>query len=170
MKYFYRFFLVIFFFLSLTNISFSKENIAYVNIDYLIENSNIGKKMLSSIKNKDKDNLENLKKKNKVLKDLETSIVKKKNVISEEAYNKEVIDFKNKLQEFSNEKNPMIKEFNVFKKKEFENIILKISPVINDYMEENSVSILFDQKNIFMGAKKLNLTEDILNKINKELM
>tara|TARA_B100000900_G_scaffold344299_1_gene308341 strand:- start:296 stop:808 length:513 start_codon:yes stop_codon:yes gene_type:complete len=169
MKYFYRFFLVIFFFLSLTNISFSKENIAYVNIDYLIENSNIGKKMLSSIKNKDKDNLENLKKKNKVLKDLETSIVKKKNVISEEAYNKEVIDFKNKLQEFSNEKNLMIKEFNVFKKKEFENIILKISPVINDYMEENSVSILFDQKNIFMGAKKLNLTEDILNKINKEL-
>ena len=36
-------------------------------------------------------------------------------------------------------------------------------------MEENSVSILFDSKNIFMGAKKLNLTDDILKKINEEL-
>ena len=36
-------------------------------------------------------------------------------------------------------------------------------------MEENSVSVLLDSKNIFMGAKKLNLTEDILKKINNEL-
>ena len=36
-------------------------------------------------------------------------------------------------------------------------------------MEENSIYLLFDSKNIFMGAKKLNLTEDILKKINNEL-
>ena len=35
-------------------------------------------------------------------------------------------------------------------------------------MEENSVSILLDSKNIFMGSKKSNLTEDILNKINNK--
>ena len=57
----------------------------------------------------------------------------------------------------------------VFKKKEIENIFKKINPIINDYMEENSVNLLFDSKNIFMGAKKLNLTEDILKKINNEL-
>ena len=36
-------------------------------------------------------------------------------------------------------------------------------------MEQNSVKILFDSKNIFMGSKDLNLTEDILNKINQEV-
>ena len=36
-------------------------------------------------------------------------------------------------------------------------------------MEDNSVSILFDSKNIFMGSTDLNLTEDILDKINNEL-
>jgi len=35
-------------------------------------------------------------------------------------------------------------------------------------MEENSVNILFDSKNIFMGSKKSNITEDILDRINKE--
>ena len=169
MKHFNRLILITIIFFSLINTSISKENIAFVNVDYLIQNSNIGKKSLANINDKDKKNLDNLKKKNKILQDLESSIKKKKNVISDEAYNKEVIDFKKKFQEFSKEKNKIVKEFNVFKKKEIENIFKKINPIINNYMEENSVDILFDSKNIFMGTKKLNLTEDILKKINNEL-
>jgi outer membrane protein len=169
MKYFNRLILIIIIFFSFINISISKENLAFVNVDYLIQNSNIGKKLLTNINDKDKKNLDNFKKKNKILQDLESSIKKKKNVISDEAYNKEVIDFKKKFQEFSKEKNKIVKEFNDFKKKEIENIFKKINPIINNYMEENSVDILFDSKNIFMGAKKLNLTEDILKKINNEL-
>ena len=169
MKFFNRLILVVTIFFIFINASISKENIAFVNVDYLIQNSNIGKKLLADINDKDKKNLDNLKKKNKILQDLESSIKKKKNVISDEAYNKEVIDFKKKFQEFSKEKNKIVKEFNIFKKKEIENIFKKINPIINDYMEENSVNLLFDSKNIFMGAKKLNLTEDILKKINNEL-
>ena len=169
MRYFNRLILIITIFFSFTNASISKENIGFVNVDYLIQNSNIGKKLLANINDKDQKNLDNLKKKNKILQDLESSIKKKKNVISDEAYNKEVIDFKKKFQEFSKEKNKIVKEFNVFKKKEIENIFKKINPIINNYMEENSVNLLFDSKNIFMGAKKLNLTEDILKKINNEL-
>ena len=169
MRYFNRLILIITIFFTFINASISKENIAFVNVDYLIQNSNIGKKLLANINDRDKKNLDNLKEKNKILQDLESSIKKKKNVISDEAYNKEVIDFKKKFQEFSKEKNKIIKEFNVFKKKEIENIFKKINPIINNYMEENSINLLFDSKNIFMGAKKLNLTEDILKKINNEL-
>jgi outer membrane protein len=169
MKYFNRLILIIIIFFSFINTSISKENLAFVNVDYLIQNSNIGKKLLANINDKDKKNLDNLKKKNQILQDLESSIKKKKNVISDEAYNKEVIDFKKKFQEFSKEKNKIVQEFNIFKKKEIKNIFKKINPIINDYMEENSVNLLFDSKNIFMGAKKLNLTEDILKKINNEL-
>ena len=169
MRYINRLILIIIIFFTFTNVSISKENIAFVNVDYLIQNSNIGKKLLANINDKDKKNLDNLKKKNKILQDLESLIKKKKNVISDEAYNKEVVDFKKKFQEFSKEKNAIVKEFNIFKKKEIENIFKKINPIINDYMEENSVNLLFHSKNIFMGAKKLNLTDDILKKINNEL-
>ena len=169
MRYFNKLILIIIIFFTFINTSISKENIAFVNVDYLIQNSNIGKKLLANINDKDQKNLDNLKKKNQILQDLESSIKKKKNVISDEAYNKEVIDFKKKFQEFSKEKNKIVQEFNIFKKKELENIFKKINPIINDYMEENSVNLLFDSKNIFMGAKKLNLTEDILKKINNEL-
>jgi len=151
------------------NSSFSNENTGFVNIDYILQNSNIGKKLLEDINNKDEENIENLRKKNKFLKELELSIIAKKNIISTEAYNKEVEDFKKKFAEFSSEKNQIVNEFNNFKKNELENFFKKISPTINDYMKENSIKILFDSKNIFIGAQELNFTEDVLKKINKEL-
>ena len=169
MIYFHRLILIIFISFTFTNLAISKDNIAFINIDYLIENSNIGKKLLAEIKIKDKKNLDNLKKKNKILEELEKSIKKKKNIITDEAYNKEVIVFKEKFQKFNNEKNQIVKDINNFKKKELENIFNQINPIIKNYMEDNSVSILFDSKNIFMGSTDLNLTEDILDKINNEL-
>ena len=147
----------------------SEDIIAIINIDYVIQNSNIGKKFLSNIKSQDQKNLDNLKNKNIFLQELESSIKKKKNIISSEAYDKEVLEFKKKFQEFSNEKNQIVREFNDFKQKELENLFKIINPIINDYMEQNSVKILFDSKNIFMSVNELNLTEDILKKINDEL-
>ena len=167
MNYLKKFLLIFFIFLISTNLSNSKET-AFVDIDYIVANSNIGKKVLENINKLDKKNVENLRKKNKSLQELEITIKNKKNVISEDAFNKEVISFQKKVQEFKVEKNEIVKNFNDFKRKELENIFKKISPIINDYMEENSISILLDSKNIFMGSKKSNLTEDILDSINKE--
>jgi len=141
MKYLNKFLLIIFIFFMSMNLTISKET-AFIDIEYIIENSNIGKKALQKINKIDKENIENLKSKNKSLQELEISIKNKKNIISEEAFKKEVILYQN-----------------VFK---------KITPIINIYMEENSVSVLFDSKNIFMGSKKSNITEDILERINKE--
>ena len=162
-------FLLILSILSITVSSANTKETAFVDIDYIIANSNIGKKVLEKIDKLDKKNIENLQKKNKSLNELEILIKNKKNVVSEEAFNKEVISFREKIQEFKNEKNQIVKNFNDYKKKELENFFKKIGPIINNYMEENSVSVLFDSKNIFMGSKKSNLTEDILNRINKEL-
>ena len=157
------------FFFIFINPSISDEKIAFVDIDYIIQNSNVGKKMISNINKLDKKNIDNLKKKNETLKDLEIAIKNKKNIISEEAFNNEVISFRKKAQEFEKEKNQIVNDFNNYKKKEFQKIFKEITPIISDYINENSVTLLFDSKNIFMGAKEVNLTEDILKKINMEL-
>jgi len=133
-----------------------------------MENSNIGKRILENINKLDKENIENLKIKNQSLQELEITINNKRNIISEEAFKKEVILYQSKINEYKEDKNKIVKNFNDFKRKELENVFKKITPIINNYMEENSVSVLFDSKNIFMGSKKSNITEDILERINKE--
>ena len=121
MRYLRQFLLTLFICLISINFSNSKET-AFIDIDFIIANSNIGKKVLLSINKLDKENIENLKKKNKSLQELEITIKNKKNVISDDAFKKEVLSFQNKIQEFKVEKNKIVINFNVFKSKEFDNV------------------------------------------------
>ena len=162
------FFFIILIFIS-TAISHSNEPIGYIDIDFVIKNSNIGKEKLKKINLLNDENIEEFKRKEKILKDLEIEIASKKNIVSKEAFDNELILFKKKIDTFKKEQKKIITIFNDYKKKEIDNIFTKISPIINDYMEQNSVKILFDVKNIFMGRNDLNFTNDILKKINKEI-
>ena len=111
----------------------------------------------------------NWKKKNKILNELETNIISKKNIISDDEFNKEVLAFQQKIKDFTSEKDQTIKEFNQFRKQELEKILKLFRPIISSYMKENSINILFDSKNIFMGNNDANFTEDLLKKINIEV-
>ena len=52
-----------FFILLQINLLSSNENIVFVDVDYVIKNSNVGKKALEKINNLDKKNIDTLKKK-----------------------------------------------------------------------------------------------------------
>ena len=45
----------------------------------------------------------------------------------------------------------------------------KINPIIQEYMNENSINILLETKNVFIGKNNLDITLDIINKIDKQL-
>ena len=169
MKYFYKFFVIIFLFILPANLSAANEKTGFVDVEYIIQNSNVGKKSLIKIQALNKENISQLDKKNKSLNELETSIRNKKNIISEDDFNNEVLVFQQKVREFTAEKDQTVNEFNKFRKQELEKILLLFRPIITNYMKENSISILFDSKNVFMGNTKGNLTEDILKKINIEI-
>ncbi len=62
MNVFYKFLLIFFIFFISVNSSNSKET-AFIDIDYVIANSNIGKKVLENVDKLDKKNIESLKKK-----------------------------------------------------------------------------------------------------------
>ena len=160
-------FIFISFFLNITPAN-SSEPIAYIDIDFILKNSDIGKKSLKKINTQNNLNIQDLKKKEKILKDLEIEIASKKKIISKEAFEKEVNIFRKNVDQFKIEQQQIIKDFNDYKKKEIDKVFQTISPIINSYMEQKSVKILFDAKNIFMARNDLNLTNDILEAINKE--
>tara|TARA_B100000989_G_scaffold295138_1_gene275529 strand:- start:1042 stop:1551 length:510 start_codon:yes stop_codon:yes gene_type:complete len=147
----------------------AQDKIAFVDIDFLIKNSNIGKKTLQNINTADEKNIVLLKEKGEKLKNLENKIINKKNIISDEAYQDEVDAFQKKLKAYSNDKKEMVKNFNKYKKNELDKVFAEITPIIKDFMDSNSVGILIDTKNIFMGKIEFNLTEDILKEINKKI-
>ena len=168
MNYLNKLFFIFLLFFLFTNTSFSNEPVAYIDIDFILKNSDIGKKSLEKINTQNNKNIQDLKKKEKILKDLEIEIANKKNIISKEAFDKEVIIFRKNIDQFKIEQQQIIKDFNDYKKREIDKVFQIISPIINSYMEKKSVKILLDAKNIFMARNDLNFTNDILEAINKE--
>ena len=63
----------------------------------------------------------------------------------------------------------MVKEFNNFKKKELNLFFKKINPIIQNYMDENSIEIIIDSKYVFMGKTTSDITLKIIEKLNKNL-
>ena len=162
------FFILIFFFFNIAQVN-SSEPIAYIDMDFIIKNSEIGKKTLNSINIRNNKNINELKEKEKILKDLESKIISKKNIISKENFDKEVLLFKEKAKKFKDDQLKMVENFNIYKKKELDGILSKISPIINAYMEKKSVKILLDSKNILIGRSNLNLTNEVIKEINEKI-
>ena len=53
-------------------------------------------------------------------------------------------------------------------------IILKkffkeINPIIQNYMEKNSINILLERKNVFIGKNNSDITITIINEINNKI-
>ena len=49
-----------------------------------------------------------------------------------------------------------------------ENFLKQINPIIQEYMKTNSIDIVLDKKQIFIGSSKNDITQDILDLVNKK--
>ncbi len=161
-----KIFLVIIIYLLPLSKTYSHDNVAYINLDYILNNSNIGKKIIEKLKLINDENIEKIKTKENFLKDKEKQLLNEKNILSEETYKKNFNNLRKEINEFRLTKNENNKKFNELKKKEFDKFLGEIEPILNNYMKENSINILLDRKNIFIGKTELDITEKIINIIN----
>ena len=155
------------FFLNL-NLVYSNDKVSFVNLDLLIKETNVGKLILKEIKQLNEKNILQLKKKENELKSLDSEIKKKQNIISKDEFDKEVNRLKQNIQKFNNLKNRLVSEIENKKNKELKEFFIKISPVIQNYMDNNSIDILLDQKNVFMSKKSSDITATLIEEINKK--
>ena len=51
--------------------------------------------------------------------------------------------------------------------KELDSLFKKINPIIQNYMNKNSIEVLLDRKNIFIGSINSDLTKILIDEINK---
>ena len=168
MKLFFKYFFILSFSLLIFQISKAEQILKYANIDQVIKETKVGSNMISKINEIDKANIKKLNIYEEELKSIENEIKLKKNIISDQEFEKEVNNLKKKVANFNNEKNLMVKNFNEIKKKELQIFFDIINPIVQNYMNEQSIDILFNSNHIFMGNKNSDLTKQLIDEINKK--
>ena len=162
-------FLIIFFLFNcfFSNLSLSAEKIVYLDLDFLLANSNKGKLILSDLEKLNKKNIEILKSKENLIKKEEEEIIKQKNIISNEAYNDKINNLKNKIKILREEKNKLAKDFTETRKTKINGFFKTIDKVLREYVENNSIDLVLNKKDILIGKNNYNRTDEILKIVNE---
>ena len=163
-----KYLIVLIFFLNLTTIAYP-NNIVYINMNYILSNSNYGKSIFNELENINKTNIKELEIKEKILKDLEKKITNQKNILSKEDLEKKINDLKKKIVVFNKNKDELSKEFNVYKNKQITDFMKNIEPLVSDYIKKNSITIVLDKKNVIIGEKDFDITLKILEIVDKNI-
>lgn len=167
MKSFKLFIFFLFFLMNISHYLYADDKIAFIDVDYIINNSITGKNILKEIRELNNNNISKLKKYEDDIKLKEAEINKVKNVISQDQLNKKISLLKKDFEIYKKEQDLMAVNFNKIRDKKFKSLIDEISLIIQNYMTENSISIVFEKKNIFTGRKEYDITNNILNIYNK---
>jgi len=159
-------FKVLLFFLFQTTNVYSND-IAYIDLDLLFSDSTKGKKIISKLNDINKKNQEQLKIKENEIINLKEELDKQKNILNQEELNKKISNINNIAKEFSDLRQNIIRNYEKIKNDELKMFFNDISPLLQEYMSNKSIKIIFDKKNIFLANNDYDVTSEILEIIEK---
>ena len=161
-----NFFFVLFFFLYSGNLS---AEIFYIDIDKIINQTNVGKHINKEFENAKKINdAKNLESKNELQK-REESLIAQKNILEANEFNNKLNLFRKDVNDFnqSSQKTTRDLQNNLMKNKA--NFLKLIEPILLDYVSANNITYLLQKKYIIVGHNDLNKTTDIIKLVDKKI-
>ena len=165
-----KFFLTLFiFFFIISSPVTSEQKIVFVDMDRLVNVSKPGSSIFNQLKDINNKNLDFLKKEEKKFKEKEKKLIVQKNIISETDFKNKIDKLKFEINSYNQDRNKMIEEFNKLKVENTNNLLKLISPILAKYSTENEISIILQKKDLIIGKKELDITDEIITIINDEI-
>jgi len=158
------FFLTLFFF---SNTFALQQKIMFIDIDYIYNNSNLGKKINENIKKKTKEFNDKNKNYLDTINKKKNSLLKKKNIIDENEFNEQKKLIQGEIKKINSQisKNEKVLiELRNNTRLDFSN---QLNKVLQQYATDNSIDMIIDKKSILIGKSELNSTNKILSILNK---
>ena len=167
MHYLTKFFFIFFiFFCGTTN---SAEKIVFIDIDAIINQSDIGKKLNKQLNESFKKEDNKISELEKKIKEKENNILKQKNILSEDELNKKIQDLKNDVAGFQKKKLEITENFRKKKLDQTNKLVSKLNSILSAFAEQNEISMIVQKQNIVMGKSDLDITKNIMEIFNKEV-
>ncbi len=161
---------IIFFFIFFcTFIQIATAEIVYIDINSILNKSDVGKSLndfLEKIENKDFEKY----------KLIETQLIKKEkeliaqqNILVKEEFQRKLASLTAEVQKYRSDKKISLDELNKVKIEKTKEILKVLNPIITKYVDLNSISLVIPKKNIIVGKKNLDITEQIIELLNNDI-
>ncbi len=151
------------------NIAFSDEKIAFINLNYIMNNSISGKSINNYINNMRNNKLAEFKTIENQIKKDENDLISKKNIIEKNVYKEKVEEIRTRINKYKKNRQMFNKSLDENKIKYTNKLLEKLNPIISDYVENNSITLVLPKKIIIVGKKSLDITLPILEILDNSI-
>ena len=158
-----------FFFLIFSSILYAQEKIVYLDTNYLLTQSDVGKYVNSKLKKINDNNVKEFKETELNIKSIEEDLLKQKNILKKEDYEKKISDLKNKYKSYQEQRNKKNAELTQLRNKVGNEILNHINEILTQYSKRESISLIIEKKNVVIGKSDLDVTSDILSLLNNKI-
>ena len=145
------------------------QNIVYANLDIIIKDSNVGKKIIIYFDEKKKKLIDQIKKEEKILKEKEKSLVSQKNILQEDEYLKLVENLKIEINEFNISNQNKSKKINVENDQVTKSFLNEINKILKQFAETNNIDIILSSNQMLIGKSKLDVTQELMKMVNEKI-
>ena len=164
-----KFFLIVILTFLKFEIVLADEKIAFIDLNFIMNNSVAGKSIITFIDNVSKEKNNDFKVIENEIKKDENELISKKNIIEESIYIKKVNEIRIRINDYKLERQKFNKNLKE-KKIKYKNLLLeKLNPIISNYVEQNSITVVLPKKMIIIGKKDLDITRQILEMLDKSI-
>ena len=148
---------------------YSSEKVVYLDLEKIMQQSTAGKSIIAQLKKKRESSISKFKKKEQEISNKEKKLISQKNVLSKEEFESKIIELRKDISNYQKDRNKTSNEIAKSRVKASTKLINKLTPILEDYSKKNSIRIIIQKKNIIMGKKEDDITDDILKLINQSV-
>ena len=163
-----KIFIIVIFTLLISKNSFS-QNIAYANMDIIVKNSEVGKKIIKFFSDKNQKLSNDINDQEQKLIEKEKSLISQKNILTDEEFSNQVEIIRKEIEEFKKNRTKKLNLLNINKDKISKSFLSEINIVLKDYAEKNKIDIIISSNQMLVGKSSLDVTENILKDVNKKI-
>ena len=163
-----KIFIIVIFTLLISKNSFS-QNIAYANMDIIVKNSEVGKKIIKFFSDKNQKLSNDINDQEQKLIEKEKSLISQKNILTDEEFSNQVEIIRKEIEEFKKNRTKKLNLLNINKDKISKSFLSEINIVLRDYAEKNKIDIIISSNQMLVGKSSLDVTENILKDVNKKI-
>jgi len=145
------------------------QNLVYLDINFIINNSLIGKKISNELDLINKKNLTYLKQEQSILNNKRIEIENKKNIVSEEKLKSQIDILNNEIDLFKKKQDQLSLEFKELNRNKINELIKKINSIIEQYMIKNEIRIIFNKESVYVSLDDGDITNEILELVDSVL-
>lgn len=153
---------------NLFNTSFAENKIVFLNVNYVFNNSIIGKDANKKVEKKIQNMETNIKNFTSNIKKDKENLIKQKNILSEDEYNKKFDIIDGKIKEFNKKIKIENDEITKLKEKIRSNFSKELRMILSEYSSKNSIQLIIKQENVLIGSNKINITNEILEVVDSK--